>query len=70
MLHPLIITVHFQESSIMHHHNLEHPSESSEQVELKRSDDISVDGPASSPADEIQKKLAKASLEEKDAQDK
>ncbi|KAF8056969.1 kinase-like domain-containing protein [Lyophyllum atratum] len=48
-------------ASITHHHNLAHPSE--DDKKLKKADDINVNSDA---ADDLQSKMAKASLAEKD----
>ncbi|KAF8062453.1 kinase-like domain-containing protein [Lyophyllum atratum] len=50
-----------QTASITHHHNLAHPSE--DDKKLKKADDINVNSDA---ADDLQSKMAKASLAEKD----
>lgn len=61
-----------EDASIMHHHNLVHPSESStlsEELKLKKSDDISVDNPTlPGSLEELENKLAKTSLTEHDKQ--
>ncbi|KAK0469381.1 kinase-like domain-containing protein [Desarmillaria tabescens] len=58
-----------ENASIMHHHNMNHPTESSLDIRqsLKKTDDISVDGKNS---DTLTSKLAKVSLDAKDKEAK
>lgn len=54
-----------EDASIMHHHNLEHPSESSSLEEIKKTDDISVDNSTKpGSVEELQNKMAKSSLDQ------
>lgn len=64
---PHVLIFDLQDASIMHHHNLEHPSEAStldsENIRgLIETTNISVEGKA---ADDLPSQMAKASLDEK-----
>ena len=53
-----------EDASVLHHHNLVHPSETSLTEDLKKTDDISIDNPTKPGSmEDVQSKMAKSTLE-------